>query len=202
MAERDVTPTQSAFLALKEERAGMQEGYRFLDEKRLILAAEILNELARYEAELAAFSKDYAAAAIALREAVARHGSEVLSLYPTAPPLDGRVDLQPRQVLGVTVYDLSCHMGEQASPRETPLESPEARHCRDLFRALVPRAAHLAALAGNLERLREDYARTARRARALEDVLLPELDETLGTVEAALEELEREEAVRARQIGH
>ena len=33
-------PTQSAFLELKEERVGMQEGYRFLDEKRLILAAE------------------------------------------------------------------------------------------------------------------------------------------------------------------
>ena len=39
------------------------------------------------------------------------------------------------------------------------------------------------------------------RARALEDVLLPELDENLSAVAGALEELEREEAVRARRLG-
>jgi V/A-type H+-transporting ATPase subunit D len=55
-------------------------------------------------------------------------------------------------------------------------------------------------MVGNLQRLRADYARTERRARALEDVLLPEIDETLRGVESALDELEREEVVRARQV--
>jgi V/A-type H+-transporting ATPase subunit D len=77
-------------------------------------------------------------------------------------------------------------------------QSPEAERCRAAFRNLVPRAAHLAALAGNLERLRLEYTRTARRARALEDVLLPEIDDTLKGIDTALEELEREEAVRVR----
>jgi V/A-type H+-transporting ATPase subunit D len=201
MSERDTTPTQSLFLELKEERAGMREGYRFLDEKRLILAAEILKELARYESELRAFDSDYADAAAALREAAARHGVEALGIYPAAAPINGIMELTARSVLGVTVFDLACRMGEQEPPADTALASPEAVHCRELFRSLVPRAAHLAALAGNLERLREDYARTARRARALEDVLLPEIDDTLHSIEGALEELEREEAVRARRIG-
>ncbi len=201
MTERDFTPTQSLLLELKEERTGMREGYGFLDEKRLILAAEILKELAAYQTELGAFDADYAEAAAALREAVARHGVETLSIYPAAAPIDGAMELAPRSVLGVTVYDLSCRMADQEAPADTPLASPEARRCREVFRSLVPRAAHLAALAGNLERLRQDYARTARRARALEDVLLPEIDETLGAIESALEELEREEAVRARRVG-
>jgi V/A-type H+-transporting ATPase subunit D len=47
MTERAIVPTRSAFLELKEERSGMREGYRSLDEKRLILAAEILAELGR-----------------------------------------------------------------------------------------------------------------------------------------------------------
>jgi V/A-type H+-transporting ATPase subunit D len=38
MTERAIVPTRSAFLKLKDERSGMREGYRFLDEKRLILA--------------------------------------------------------------------------------------------------------------------------------------------------------------------
>ena len=201
MSERDFTPTQSLFLELKEERDGMREGYRFLDEKRLILAAEILKELDRYETELRAFEADYGVAAAALRDAVARHGVEELEIYPAAAPINGTVALSPRSVLGVTVYDLSCQMDEADPPADTALASPEAVRCREAFRPLVSRAAHLAALAGNLERLREDYARTARRARALEDVLLPELDDTLRAIEGALEELEREEAVRARRRG-
>jgi len=39
----------------------------------------------------------------------------------------------------------------------------------------------------------------ARRARAQEDVLLPEIDETLQEVDSALEEPEREEAIRVRR---
>lgn len=200
MTERDFTPTMSLFLELKEERQGMQEGYRFLDEKRLILAAEILQELSRYESESAAFNADYATAAAALSEAVGRHGVEGLSVYPPSPPMEAEMDLRSRSVLGVTVHELQCQIAAQTTTSDTAMFSPEAVRCTDAFRALIPRAAQLAVLAGNLERLREDYARTARRARAMEDVLLPEIDEALSAIDGALEELEREEAVRARSL--
>ncbi|MEA3276656.1 MAG: V-type ATP synthase subunit D [Pseudomonadota bacterium] len=200
MPEREVTPTHSAFLELKEERVGMQEGYSFLDEKRLILASEILTELQRYETDMASFRAAYAEAARALQAAVARHGLEGLELYPAAPALGGQMLLAPRSVIGVIVHEISCQVGEQEPPPPAVESSPEAEHCRAAFRVLVPTAARLAALAGNLERLRLEYTRTARRARALEDVLLPEIDETLKAIDTALEELEREEAIRVRQV--
>jgi V/A-type H+-transporting ATPase subunit D len=200
MTEREITPTHSAYLALKEERAGMRAGYRFLDEKRLILAAEILGQLRRYEEELAAFRGAYAAATEALRGAVARHGVEGLELYPPAPALGGQLRVTPSSVLGVTLHGIACEIGQPVRPAAAVDESPEAAHCRALFRELIPRTARLAVLSGNLERLRLEYTRTARRARALEDVLLPEIDDTLKVVDTALEELEREEAVRVRQV--
>jgi hypothetical protein len=43
--------------------------------------------------------------------------------------------------------------------------------------------------------------RTPRRARALEDVLLPEVDETIAARELIPEDLERQDAVRARHAG-
>ena len=46
----ELTPTHSALLELREERQGMQEGYHFLDEKRLVLAAQIMRELSLYKA--------------------------------------------------------------------------------------------------------------------------------------------------------
>ena len=200
MTEHAIVPTHSAFLELKEERSGMREGYRFLDEKRLILAAEILAELGRYEHELTAFRADYSEAVDALQGAVARHGLEGLAVHPPAPPLDTDCRLTPRRVLGVTLQDLVENDRQPQSPPPSVADSPEADSTRRAFQALIPRIARLAAMVGNLQRLRADCARTARRARALEDVLLPEIDETLRAVESALEELEREEVVRARQV--
>ncbi|WP_295543856.1 V-type ATP synthase subunit D [uncultured Thiohalocapsa sp.] len=231
MTDRELVPTQSAYLALKAERAGMEEGYRFLDEKRLILAGEILANLRDYDATMARWRRAEARARAALRAAVGRHGLDELGVYP---PLAAQCGLatSSRSVLGVRIEALAASgggdpdgasapadgarggFGERAGERhpdggsETEcgdagggiaIQSPEAQACRAAFADLMPMAARLAVLTGNLERLRVEYLRTSRRARALEDVLLPEIDERLGVIDNVLEELEREEAVRVRR---
>ena len=70
---------------------------------------------------------------------------------------------------------------------------------RPAFAELLPRLVEMAAIAGNLERLYREYRRTVRRVRALQDVLLPEVDATLNELEARLEELERDEALWVRR---
>lgn len=176
----------------------MDEGYHFLDEKRLILAAAILGELQRYEAALAGLRTAYATAVEALKAALARHGLEELQAQPSSGPWQGVLAIRPRSVLGVVVNEVECGLPESAEV-PPPAGSPEAAVCRRRFADLLPLAAHLAAVTGNLERLSHEYARTARRARALEDVLLPELEQELKTIDTALEEQEREEAIRVRR---
>lgn len=195
---REVSPTHSAFLELREERQGMEEGYHFLDEKRLILAAAMLGELQRYEAAFAQFRSAYAAAIESLKAALARHGLEDLQTQPAAGPWRGALSIEGRSVLGVLVNEVECRAGEE-EPEPPPVGSPEAKSCRERFAALIPLAARLAAMTGNLERLSFEYGRTARRARALEDVLLPELEQELKIIDTALEEQEREEAIRVRR---
>jgi V/A-type H+/Na+-transporting ATPase subunit D len=194
----DLPPTRIAYLELKEEQEAMGEGYRFLDEKRLILAGAILAELAGYQEALAGFRAGYAKAAAALRAAIRRHGLEGVAVYPAAVAPSGRLDLRTRSVLGVAVQALECHLDPLAAPGAVD-PSAEAEACRAAFRDLIPLLAKLAALAGNLERLRREYLRTTRRARALEDVLLPEVAEALAMIDTVLEEQEREDAVRVRR---
>ena len=50
-----------------------------------------------------------------------------------------------------------------------------------------------------LERLSLEYRRSVRRARALQDVMLPELDHSIYDVESRLEELEQEDAIWMRR---
>ena len=57
----------------------------------------------------------------------------------------------------------------------------------------------LAAVGGNLERLSREYRRSVRRARALQDVLLPALERDVAEIETRLEELEQQDAIAMRR---
>ncbi len=192
-------PTPSVLLELREERAIIQEGYRFLDEKRLLLAAEILRQLDDYQRMHRQFMDLQQQAAAALRQAIARHGLEGLQVYPPLTDLAGaELAAETRKFLGVTLAGGTLSFERPAAPPEAADPSPEARRCAALFRELTERSARLAAVTGNLERLLDEYQRTERRARALEDVLLPEVGRRLNEVETRLEELDQEEAIRSR----
>lgn len=206
MSDHEIIPTHSAYLELKAERVGMQEGYRFLDEKRLILASRILAQLKDYEDTMLLWERAQAEALTALRAALGRHGVEELSVYPVPEAVDCPPAESSSSVLGVRVVELPPLIrddqteGRSSDALTSALRSPEAEACRARFELLPPLAARLAILNGNLERLRSEYVRTARRARALEDVLLPEIDDSLRAIDTALEELEREEAMRMRSL--
>jgi len=197
----DITPTRSAVLELEEERRAMREGYRFLDEKRLLLAAEMLRELRRYEETWKIFGERMQTTAEALRAAVGRHGLDGVQVYPAVPMENVEAAIARRQLLGVKLIEADFR-GEPDRVPAAEHPSPEAEACRALFADLVRRSAGIAALTGNLERLRLEYRRTERRARALEDVLMPETEATLRQLEMQLEELEQEETVRTNQAGN
>ena len=199
MAEAsDTSPTRSAVIELKDERGAMHEGYVFLDEKCLLLAAEILRELAlhaRLQRELLVLHER---ASAALRAAVLRHGLQGLQVYPPADLGAARLRVQAHALMGVRLQEAGLDTAAVAPASQSVERSPEAQACRDAFAAVLAAAAPLAAVAGNLERLSLEYRRSVRRARALQDVMLPELDATIGDIESRLEELERDEAVFGR----
>jgi V/A-type H+-transporting ATPase subunit D len=198
---RDLIPTHSARLEIEEEHVSMEEGYRFLDEKRLVLAAELVKALRDYQGASVRYATALEHARAALVAAVARHGLEGLAVYPPLRIPDARLRVHTRSVLGVQVIEAHLDLSHLTEAWTAPNPSPEAQACRQAFLALWPLAVELAAIAGNLERLREDYRRTARRARALEDVLLPEIEETMTALALVLEDLDREDAVRVRYRG-
>lgn len=195
----EATPTRSAVVELKDERRAMHDGYVFLDEKCLLLAGEMLRELQRHEALARELADAHARAIDALQAALARHGLEELSVHPPASMADVTLEVSRRAVIGVRLQQASLRLPREpmAAPSVNP--SPEARACRRAFAELMRRAAPLAAVRGNLERLSLEYRRAVRRARALHDVLLPELDRSVAQIETRLEELEQEDAIWMRQ---
>ena len=193
----DITPTRSAVIGLKEERRAMHEGYVFLDEKCLLLAGAMLRELRRFDSARLALRAVLAEAGAALAAAVGRHGLQGLQCYPAPAPEGMAVDARAHSLLGVPLVDANATQ-EMADAPEPVYASAEAQACRGAFLVLTAQLAPMAAMSGNLERLYREYRRSVRKVRALQDVLLPELDRDLHQLETQLEELEQDEALGAR----
>jgi V/A-type H+-transporting ATPase subunit D len=193
----ELTPTRSLLIALADERRTMREGYAFLDEKCLLLAGEMLRlvrEHARRSKELVQL---LAEARHALALALARHGLHGLQVVPPAPSRQ-RLRIEPRSLLGVMTLVGQSH-GELGPAPAAINASPEAEACRTAYARVAARLAELAAVSTSLARLVAEYRRTVRRVRALQDVLLPELDADIADIDTRLEDLEREDALVARQ---
>ena len=86
--------------------------------------------------------------------------------------------------------------GLEFPPAET---SPEAVECARRFADLAAAATGMAALAASLRVMARDYVRTERRARALENVILPEIESDIRFVESQLESIDQEESIRVRE---
>jgi V/A-type H+-transporting ATPase subunit D len=194
----DVSPTRSAVIELKDERRAMHEGHVFLDEKCLLLAGEILRELERYDQLQRNFLALNKVAVASLQAAVARHGLQGLQVYPPAGLASAELRVATRSLMGVRLQQAEWMAGAAGGPGSVQ-PSPEARACQLAFAEVLTRAAELAAMSGNLERLSREYQRAVRRARALQDVMLPELDRSITDIEGRLEELEQEDAIWMRQ---
>ena len=193
-------PTRAAVVELKDERVVVNEAYNFLDEKRLLLAAEIIRQIDNYEKVVKAIKKLNLEARTALEKAVQRHGLEGLSVYPPVDIEDAEFIFSKINFMGVALMTTELEMPEveQGVTCEAVNPSSEAVACRRLFSDLLKESAILSGISGNLQRLSIEYRLTERRSKALENVILPQIEHDLKSMEDLLEEMDLEDLIRAR----
>jgi V/A-type H+-transporting ATPase subunit D len=194
--------TRVALLELRDERRLVQEGYDLLDEKRVMLATEALRRLREHDRRQPDVEAAWSAARDALRRAIAVHGFDELTVQPPCSLDSATVHAEPRKFLGIALVDARLET-PPSSPTGAPvLDTPELRQCAVVFRRLTVELFGHAARAADLRRLVTEYRRTERRACALENVLLPEIDRSLRYIEEQLDAVDQEEAVRVRNAGN
>jgi V/A-type H+-transporting ATPase subunit D len=194
---RELTPTRSTTMELADERKLMRQGYEFLDEKRMLLATEILRQLRVYQERAARLMAEVKRAADALVAAVERHGLDQLQVYP-APMAPATMHNDRVLFLGLAMLSWAREPQSVGASPAAIDPSPEAKACAAAFNRLLWTAADLGTLAGNLHRLAREYRRTERRAKALEKVLLPEVEEAMKRIDEQLDTMDREESIRIR----
>jgi len=108
------TASRSAFLDLRDEQRLVNDGYEFLDEKRILLAAELLRQRDAWREANAAFAVRWRAAVKALPAAAADQGLEGLLVHPRYTLEAARLAVTERPYVGQVLLQAGMEIGETA----------------------------------------------------------------------------------------
>lgn len=195
--------TRMGLLDVRGRRGIAGKGARLLRAKREVLAGEIWRMMHEVLEGRARLDDTLREAVKALGLSRALDGQDALESLATAAARDIPVEVAVRRVWGVPTPSVSAPALARAadargtSPTSWGPSGVEAarRHeeALDVLLRIASRELHLA-------RLGEEIQETSRRINALEQLLLPSLTAEAARIEAALDERDREDAVRLKRL--
>jgi L,D-transpeptidase YcbB len=190
---------RSRLLELRRDRATARDGRALLDRKREAILRAISERLPKRDARRALVASALRRARAHLAEAQLQSGRTAVDAAALAQPRMGELDVSETRLVGVALPEVGTVPGRFV-PRYGPAGvAPALDRAGADFTALIPDILLLATQEAALRRLRRALARTVRRLNALDLIVLPELSREIHNVSTALEEEERDEAVRRKR---
>jgi H(+)-transporting ATP synthase subunit D len=189
---------RSRLIGLRREKEAAEGGRELLDRKREVLLRELQAWTRTRESRRAEAAEALGAARARLVEARVELGAGALEAACLAQPAAPDLQASALHVAGVRLPALRTPARTFApcyGPGGTSASLDEAG--AGFLRALDP-VVQLASADAAVRALGAALARTARLLNAVDRIVLPELGGEIRSVEAALEEEERDEAVRRR----
>ena len=195
----NVLPTKGNLLAMKRSRELARTGFDLMDRKRNILVRELMALIEQAADIQSRMEQTFSEAYAALEDATISLGS--CSSLAEGVKIDQSLALQYRSVMGVEIPILSA---DTSNKHVLPYGLVETTSELDDAYAKFSRAKRLlrdlAETENTIFRLAYTIKKTQKRANALQNVVLPDLDETIKLITDSLEEKEREEFVRLKVI--
>jgi V/A-type H+-transporting ATPase subunit D len=200
MARINVPPTRSNLLRTKHDLKFAREGYEILDQKRVVLAKELV-QLANDAELLEKQLEDRLALAYrALELAMLTMGREHVEWAALAVHKTVEVDVKHRGVMGISLPvieasgappEMTYSLGDTAASLD---EASEA------FREVLSLIPEISRLITSVWRLAVELRKTQRRVNALEYIFIPNYEETITFIQNSLDEREREDTFRLKLL--
>jgi len=198
-----IAPTRVNLLRTRRRLAQVQRGTALLKRKREALVRELFR-LARPAADIRArIAADFVEAYDTLLGALATHGRAGLRAIAW-PARDVRVRIEPAQVWGISVSDIA-----ERPPIRRMLDArgvapgtvgPTTSNAASRFETLTELLLDAAAAEQRIRRIGDAVAKQTRHLRTLEQRLAPQLEGQIASVQATLQEREREEYLRLKHL--
>jgi len=193
MAKIDVPPTKSFLRKIKEDLVFAYEGHDLLNQKREILAIEIVKKIG----EIRAMENEFLAVLTdlydAYRSAAIDMGSQAITLKSCAETKIYALKFQITKLMGLKLSKIALEL--TPSPPSEGLASTTAAYDTAKERSIRALKALIAyaTVTKEIMMLSRELKKVQRRVNALEKVFIPPHEEAKKFITDRLEEMEREE---------
>lgn len=190
---------RSRLHALHADLRAAKLGRDLLDNKREAILRTLSERSRRRAAALTQVEAAWRQAQRALRNACIELGFTVVDGAALAQPVTVTVDWRGGSVVGVATPRLHASIGSFTAHYGPATTTASLDRAGLEFTQLIPVLVRLAQEDEAVRNLQSALRKTIRRLQALEQLVIPQLDREARAVAAALEEEERDDAVRARR---
>ena len=195
-----IPPTKSNLFKLKQDLSFAKEGYELLDRKREVLIMELMqliHSIKNLQRELASRLKS---AYSEFQDAYVEMGSEEIERanFAYLEPLE--LTIRERSVMGVPIPEVSAAKQLKKTKIGMLGSSPKFDSSSKKFLDVIPLLIEYAQANLTLTRLANEIKKTQRRVNALENIFIPDNEDTIKYITDVLEENDREDFFRRKRI--
>ncbi len=196
-----VSPTRTELLTRKAQIRLAEQGAELLRGKREALVQEFLAEIQSYSSVREALRKALTGATQSLMAALAIDGPEAVASAALAHRRPVSVEVEEENIWGTKVAKAkSDYTALPWADRVRATMSARIDETTEQFEAVVDLVLKVAPVERKLKKLAEEIRKTSRRVNALEQRLLPRLDEQVRYIRGALDQREREDIFRLKRL--
>ena len=199
MAEQQVFATKGNLILYKKALKLAALGYELLDRKRNILIRELMSLVDKAGELRGSIEDTYKEAYSALQLANISMG--LVTPYANCIPVETGVEISTRSVMGVELPTLRLNT---TSPMGLYYDLESTNGTLDVaylkFNEVKTLTVELTEVETSVIRLAEAIQKTQKRANALGNVQIPQMQKTIKSIDEVLSEREREEFSRLKVI--
>lgn len=199
-----IHPNRTYLLQLKLKRSAVAGSLSILKARRQALLFEFLASVRPFLRSRRQLKEHYALALAELQQAKGAEGEGAVASIALINARDDQLAIEKKNILGVSYYDVVMPGGIRRAVGERHYDytasSPHLEEAADRMEAVVEAMLSLAAFEIKVRRLGEEILRVSRRARVLEERVLPDLAGKIKGTSQYIGEREREEYFRLKRF--
>jgi V/A-type H+-transporting ATPase subunit D len=204
MPKIELPPTKSSLRKLKEDLAFAYEGYDLLNQKREILAIEIVRKISAIRKIEADFQDALNELYAGYRNAAVDMGSEAVTLQSCIETRGYFLKTDVTKLMGLKLLNITLDLKDPHPAVSLPQTTATYDNAREKSRQALQILAQYATTTKSVIMLSRELKKVQRRVNSLEKIFIPQHEEAKKYITDRIEEMEREEVfvkklIRQRQ---
>jgi V/A-type H+-transporting ATPase subunit D len=201
----NVSPTRTELLTKKSQIKLAQQGAELLRNKRESLVREFLDELKQFQNARNEMLHSLLEAEQSLMRAYSVDGEETVISAALAARRPVEIEVEQQNIWGTRIADVKSNY-QPRTAQERPYSAASSGSsvriddAAERFEVTLEHIIKIAPIDRKLRRLADEIRKTSRRVNALEQRLLPELNEQVKYIRGVLDQREREDIFRLKRL--